>query len=355
MDSGKKLKGRGTSARPDARFLEFVRETYDDGWHQDEEQNKFATELFVDHAKKIITYNQSPDIPFDRSINPYKGCEHGCVYCFARPTHAYLDLSPGLDFESKIFYKPDAAELLNKELAHTSYRVAPIGLGSNTDAYQPVERKLGITRNILKVLEAHQHPVAIITKSALVERDIDILASMAKHNLVKVIVSVTTLDNTLSRTLEPRAASPGRRLKTIRTLSDAGIPTGILFAPLIPVLNDSEMENILSVCSEAGAVSAGYVMLRLPHELKDLFASWLHEYYPLKAEHVMNIIRDLRGGREYQATFGERMTGKGEYATLMSRRFQLSCKQSGLNKNTVGLNTGLFRVPEKSGDQLGLF
>lgn len=354
MTSHKNLKGRGSSENPDSRYVEFIRESVDDGWHEDE-PDKPGTELYVDHARKIITFNQSPDIPFDRSINPYKGCEHGCAYCFARPTHAYLDLSPGLDFETKIFYKPNAAMLLSNELARKNYKVAPIGLGSNTDAYQPVERKLGITRDILKVLQLHHHPVAIITKSSLVERDIDILTQMAQKKLVKVIISVTTLDSTLSRKLEPRAASPSRRLGIIRTLKGAGVPVGILYAPLIPALNDSEMETILSVCAEAGASSAGYVMLRLPHELKTLFSDWLQKHYPLKANHVMNVIRDLRAGKEYQSAFGERMTGKGEFAKLMSQRFALTCKKLGLNKNRAGLQTHLFKVPEKSGDQIALF
>lgn len=347
-------KGRGTGDNPDSRYLEYKRESVDDGWERADE-NRPLTQLFIDHTKKILTYNQSPDVPFDRSINPYKGCEHGCAYCFARPTHAYLDLSPGLDFESRIFYKPDAASLLQNELARSNYTVAPIALGANTDAYQPVERKLQITRDILQVLEQHHHPVAIITKSSLIERDIDILSVMAQDNLVKVIVSVTTLDNKLSSKLEPRAVSPSRRLQTIRTLTDAGIPTGVLFAPLIPTLNDSELEAVLTACAKAGAESAGYVMLRLPHELKQLFYQWLLTHYPLKAEHVMNVVRNLRDGKEYQSQFGERMTGKGEYATLMSQRFSLVCKKTGLNSHTSELDTGKFTIPEKSGDQLALF
>lgn len=355
MATGKPLKGRGTSEKPGARYLQHEREQVDDGWFNEASVEKTATQLFVDHAKTVISFNQSPDVPFDRSINPYKGCEHGCVYCFARPTHAYLDLSPGLDFETKIFYKPDAPVLLAKELAKSSYRAATIALGANTDAYQPVERRLGITREILKVLQQHQHPVAIITKSALVERDLDILAAMAKQELVKVIVSVTTLDNTLSRRLEPRAAAPHRRLQTIHSLVQAGVPTGVLFAPLIPALNDSEMEQVIQACADAGAESASYVMLRLPHELRDLFVNWLATHYPLKAEHVMNVVRDLRGGKAYRADYGQRMTGVGEFAHLMAQRFELACRKAGLNRGYALLNTDLFRVPEKSGDQLGLF
>ncbi len=355
MAASKQLKGRGTRDKPDARYLEHEREQVDDGWFNEQAPSKLATQLFVDHSRTIISYNQSPDVPFDRSINPYKGCEHGCVYCFARPTHAYLDLSPGLDFESKIFYKPDAPALLAKELANKNYRAATLALGSNTDAYQPVERKLGITRQLLEVLKQYQHPVAIITKSALIERDIDILAAMAQSELVKVIVSVTTLDNSLSRRLEPRAAAPQRRLQTISSLAQAGIPTGILFAPLIPALNDSEMENVLQACADAGAESASYVMLRLPHELKDLFQNWLVDHYPLKAEHVMNVVKDLRGGKAYRADYGQRMTGSGEYASLMAQRFELACRKTGLNRGYTSLNSDLFRVPERSGDQLGLF
>ena len=347
-------KGRGAGSNPDSRYVEHKRESLDDGWYQ-EQDNRPVTECLVDKSRKIITYNQSPDVPFDRSINPYKGCEHGCSYCFARPTHAYLDLSPGLDFETKIFYKPDAAVLLEQELSKPGYQVAPIALGANTDAYQPLERKFEITRQILKVLHGYQHPVAIITKSSLIERDIDILSAMARDDLVKVIISVTTLDHELSRKLEPRAVSPTRRLRTITALSDAGIPTGVLFAPLIPALNDSEMETVLSNVSQAGAISASYVMLRLPLELKDIFQQWLQAHYPLKADHIMNVVRDLRGGQEYQAQFGERMRGRGEYATLMAQRFQLSCKNLGLNLNSIEMNTRLFKAPEKSGDQMALF
>jgi DNA repair photolyase len=347
-------KGRGAGSNPDSRYVEHTRESLNDGWLQ-EDPEKPVTELLVDRSRKIITYNQSPDVPFDRSINPYKGCEHGCAYCFARPTHAYLDLSPGLDFETRIFYKPDAATLLQNELAKPGYQVAPVALGANTDAYQPVERGLAITREILKVLKACRHPVAIITKSSLIERDIDILSSMAQDGLVKVIISVTTLDHELSRKLEPRAVSPARRLRTINALSEAGVPTGVLYAPLIPALNDSEMESSLSAVTEAGASSAAYVMLRLPHELKDLFYQWLQTHYPLKADHIMSVVCDLRGGKEYQAQWGERMKGKGEYASLMAQRFQLACKKMELNRKSAELNTGLFSAPEKHSDQMVLF
>ncbi len=350
----KNQKGRGANSNPDSRYVKFQRESIDDGWAE-EAEDRLTTQILVERSRTIITRNQSPDIPFDRSINPYKGCEHGCVYCFARPSHAYLDLSPGLDFESKIFAKPDAPSLLTQELARPTYQVAPVALGVNTDAYQPVERKLKITRGILEVLLAHRHPVSIITKSALIERDIDLLAPMAEQQLVQVIISVTTLDHTLSRRMEPRATAPARRLQLIRTLSEAGIPVGVLFAPVIPALNDSELETVLATVAEAGAVSAGYVMLRLPHEVKDLFQNWLQAQYPLKTEHVMNIIRNLRGGKAYRACFGERMTGTGEFATLIAQRFELACNKNGINQSDIGFDTNLFRVPAKSGDQLALF
>jgi DNA repair photolyase len=354
MISLKNQKGRGANSNPDSRYVEYQREPLDDGWARDTDAN-LVTQVLTDKSRTIITRNQSPDVPFDRSVNPYKGCEHGCVYCFARPSHAYLDLSPGLDFESKIFAKPDAPALLARELAKSGYHVAPIALGVNTDAYQPVERKLEITRGILKVLLAYRHPVSIITKSTLIERDINLLVPMARQHLVQVMISVTTLDNTLSRRMEPRAAAPARRLQIIRTLSEAAIPVGVLFAPVIPALNDSEMETVLSAVADAGAVAAGYVMLRLPHEVKDLFKNWLQTHYPLKAEHVMSIVRSLRGGKMYQARFGERMTGTGEFATLIAKRFELACNKNGLNKAGVELNSNHFSVPVKSGDQLNLF
>jgi len=347
-------KGRGATSNVVRRFSELQREDLDDGWSE-EEQSPIRTELFTDNSRTIITRNQSPDVPFTQSINPYKGCEHGCCYCFARPTHAYLDLSPGLDFESKIFTKPDAAGLLATELGKRNYIPDVIALGANTDAYQPVERQLGITRAILEVLQAHRHPVAIITKSSLIERDIDILAPMAEAGLVKILVSVTTLDRELSRKLEPRAAAPQRRLQTITRLQQAGIPVGILMAPIIPVLNDNELETILSQSAGAGAESAGYVMLRLPHEIKELFQDWLQQHYPLKAEHVMNRVRDLRGGKAYQSTFGERMTGRGQYAELIAQRFSLACNKVGLNREVRELDCSQFQVPPKAGDQMGLF
>jgi DNA repair photolyase len=349
------VKGRGACDNPDPRFAKFAREAFDDGWTDTGQETSVKTQIFTDTSRTIISRNQSPDVPFDRSINPYKGCEHGCAYCFARPTHAYLDLSPGLDFETKIFAKPNAAELLVGELAKPNYQAAPIALGINTDAYQPIERRMGITREVLEVLKAHRHPVSLITKSSLIERDIDLLAPMAERNLVQVAISITSLDNRLSRSLEPRAAAPARRLQTIRALSEAGIPVGVLFAPVIPALNDSEMEAVLSAAAEAGAVSAGYVMLRLPHEVKDLFQAWLQQHTPLKATFVMNLIRDIRGGKAYSARFGERMTGTGQHADMIAQRFRLACKKTGLNSVSMALDNRQFRLPAQVGEQLSLF
>ncbi|MDZ7804571.1 PA0069 family radical SAM protein [Thiohalophilus sp.] len=347
-------KGRGAGSNVVSRFVEHKREVVDDGW-EPTERTPLRTEIFTDNSRTIISHNNSPDVPFTASINPYKGCEHGCSYCFARPTHTYLDLSAGLDFESKIYCKPGAAQLLQTELFRPRYSPQVIALGANTDAYQPVEREMKITRAILEVLKSHHHPVAIITKSALVERDIDLLTPMAEARLVRVFVSVTTLDRDLGRRLEPRAAAPQRRLETVRRLHQAGIPVGVLMAPIIPVLNDNEIEQLLGECAAAGAESAGYVILRLPHEIKDLFVQWLQEHYPLKAEHVMNRIRDLRGGQAYRSEFGERMRGSGQYADLIAKRFALACKKHSLNRRTRELDCSQFRVPPRSGDQMGLF
>lgn len=321
------LKGRGALGNPDNRFDSQTTEAFDDGWDVAASALTPEPELIRDATRRIINTNDSPDVPFDRSINPYRGCEHGCIYCFARPSHAYLGHSAGLDFETKIHFKPDAATLLRRELAAKSYRCAPIALGINTDAYQPVERRLGITRSVLDVLLEFRHPVAIVTKSALIERDIDRLAALAERRLVQVMVSLTTLDLALSRKLEPRAAVPERRLRVIRNLRDGGIPVGVLYAPVIPFLNDAEMERILAAVKEAGAQEVGYVFLRLPHELKGLFAEWLHAHVPLKAEHIMNRIRDSRGGKENDAAFGRRMRGQGQYADLIADRFHLAMKR----------------------------
>lgn len=346
-------KGRGASFSPDNRYSAFSREDIDDGWDNLELPIEApATTLTVDTSRTVISYNDSPDVGFDRSINPYRGCEHGCVYCFARPTHAWLGLSPGLDFETRLFYKPDAPEQLKRELAARAYRCAPIAVGINTDAYQPTERKLGLTRSILEVLVAARHPFSIVTKSALIERDIDLIATAAAHQQAEVAISLTTLDAALARRLEPRAASPARRLETIRTLSQAGIPVTVLIAPLIPVLTDSELETLLEQARAAGAHDAGYVLLRLPHELKDMFRDWLAQHEPLKAEHVMNRLRDCRGGEDYDARFGARMRGTGIFAELLRKRFKLAYQRLGFS-DTPALDCADFTAPDDG--QLRLF
>lgn len=348
-------RGRGTRHNPDNRFHRLAREDIDDGWQNLEQPlEPLTTYLAKDTSRTLISYNQSPDVPFDRSINPYRGCEHGCVYCFARPTHAWLDLSPGLDFETHLFYKQDAAALLRKELSHSRYRCAPIALGINTDAYQPVERRQGITREILQVLSDFQHPCTIVTKSALIERDLDLLVPMASAGLVQVMYSVTTLDNELARSLEPRAAAPHRRLASIRRLSEAGVPVGVLVAPVIPALNDAELERILDASREAGAQAAGYVLLRLPHEVKELFRDWLQAHAPLKAKHVMSLIQQSRGGEDYQAEFGTRMRGTGVFAELLAQRFRVAHRRLGFS-SLQALDTDRFRVPEELRPQLELF
>ncbi len=352
----KPCKGRGAVSNADGRYEPTTHVVEDDGWGVlDVEPPPLKTTVTNEAARTIISRNDSPDIPFDRSINPYRGCEHGCVYCFARPTHAYQGLSPGLDFESRLFAKPNAAKLLAQELRKPGYTCEVMALGSNTDPYQPIERERRITRGLLEVLAEHNHPVAIVTKSALIERDIDVIAEMAQKNLARVYISITTLDKTLARRMEPRAASPQRRLETLRTLHTAGIPVGVLTAPMIPALNDMEMEAILEAAVEAGARSAGYVLMRLPLEIKDLFQEWLIEHYPLKAEHVMSLIRQSHNGKEYDATFGARMRGTGIYADMIENRFHLACKRLGLNQQRSLLDTRQFRVPVRSGDQLALF
>lgn len=349
-------KGRGATGNPDNRFESCSYEVVDDGWGSlDAPVEPLRTQVQLDTARSVIAYNQSPDVPFDRSINPYRGCEHGCVYCFARPTHAYLGLSPGLDFESRLFYKQDAASLLRKELSRPGYRCAPISLGINTDAYQPLERRLRVTRQLLEVLNECRHPVTLVTKSALIERDLDLLADMARQGLVQVMLSITTLNRGLARSLEPRAAAPQRRLDTLKRLSAAGIPAGVLVAPLIPVLTDAELESILNAAHAAGAREAGYVLIRLPHEVKDLFRDWLKAHEPLKAEHVMQRIRDCRGGKEYDARFGARMRGEGVFAELLRQRFRKAYRDLGFAGMTA-LRTEDFKAPGgRDSAQLGLF
>ena len=350
------FKGRGAADQRQGRFEREGRENFDDGWKREgEEAHRLHTEVTLTRARSIISRNDSPDIPFTQSINPYQGCEHGCIYCYARPSHAYLGLSPGLDFETKLFAKANAAELLRVELSHPGYRCESISLGANTDPYQPIERKYGITRGILEVLSACDHPLCIVTKLALVERDLDLLAPMAKKGLVQVFVSIGTLDHELMRRLEPRTSAPKRRLEVLRALSQAGIPCGVLVAPIIPFLNDRDMESVLELSARQGAGIAGYQILRLPHELKDLFKDWLERHQPLKAARIMSQIRQMRGGRENDPRFGKRMSGEGIFAELQEQRFRLACKRYGLNLHGRGeLDTTRFTAPAGTG-QLSLF
>ncbi|NKJ06830.1 MULTISPECIES: PA0069 family radical SAM protein [Rhizobium] len=347
-------RGRGAGLNPSGRFEARQRETFDDGWQTLEELPPFKTEVQVEKPRTAITRNESPDIPFDRSINPYRGCEHGCIYCFARPTHAYMGLSPGLDFEAKLFAKPDAAKLLERELAKPGYKPRVIAIGTNTDPYQPIEKEWRIMRQILEVLNRANHPVAIVTKSALVMRDIDILKDMAAKNLVRVGLSVTTLDRKLARTMEPRAATPPRRLEAIQALSEAGIRTSIMVAPIIPALNDHEIERILDAGKAAGALEASYVILRLPLEVSPLFRDWLLQHYPDRYRHVMSLVRSMRGGKDYDADFGKRMKGAGPYAWQISRRFEMATRRLDLTRRNIALRDDLFVPPDGSGVQLSL-
>jgi DNA repair photolyase len=337
-------RGRAATGNPVNRFHSVHSEAIDDGWAGEEAQPRLATTLGVDRSRSVISYNRSPDVPFDRSINPYRGCEHGCIYCFARPTHAWLDLSPGLDFETRLFYKPDAAGQLRTELARPRYRCAPLAVGANTDAYQPVERRLQLTRAILEVLAETAHPCVIITKSSLIERDLDLLARLAQQGLVQVRVSLTTLDRELARRMEPRAAAPQRRLEVIRRLQAAGVPVGVLAAPVVPVLTAPELERLLAAAREAGADSAGYILMRLPHEVKSLFRDWLEAHYPQRAAHVMNAVRDTRGGRENDPRFGKRQSGSGVLAAMIADRFRLAVRRLGFPGHGE-LNCGAFRPP----------
>jgi DNA repair photolyase len=348
-------RGRGAVSNASGRYEPLKREIEDDGWGSSEDLPPFKTEVTVEKARTAITRNDSPDISFDRSLNPYRGCEHGCVYCFARPTHAYMGLSPGLDFESKLFVKPDLPALLERELAAPSYRPRTMAIGTNTDPYQPIERKYRVMRGLLEVLARSQHPVGIVTKSALVTRDIDLLQPMAARGLAKVAISVTTLDRKLARALEPRAATPERRLATIRELSQAGIPVTVLVAPVIPGINDAEIDAILEAAHAAGAREAGYVMLRLPLEIRDLFREWLLENAPGKLRHVMSLVRSTRGGKDYDATWGKRMTGQGPYAWMTGRRFEMAADRIGFNRKRTKLRTDLFQPPVLPGGQLNLF
>lgn len=348
-------RGRGTLSNASGRYEPIARIAFDDGWQSLEDLPPFKTSVQVDATRKIITRNESPDISFDRSINPYRGCEHGCVYCFARPTHSYLGLSAGLDFETKLFAKPDAPELLEKELAAPGYSPRTIAIGTNTDPYQPIEKKYEIMRRILEVLERAGHPVGIVTKSALITRDIDILSRMAERNLVKVAISVTTLDPAIARTMEPRAATPSRRLEALRQLSEGGVPTSVMVAPVIPAINDAEIERILDAAALAGVKGAGYVLLRLPLEVRDLFKEWLMANFPDRYRHVFKLIRDMRGGKDYDAVWGKRMTGTGPYAWMIGRRFEAACEKRGLNVSRTKLTTEHFQKPARGTEQLSLF
>ena len=348
-------KGRGTISNRTGRFETETRVSVLDEWPGDgEPPPPLRTTLSVDSVRRVITYNESPDIPFDRSINPYRGCEHGCVYCFARPTHAYYGLSPGLDFESKLFYKPDAPDILRRELRNPKYSVAPIALGTNTDPYQPIDRDIGLTRDILSVLRDFRHPVTIVTKSNAILRDVDILSELAAQNMASVCISVTTLDRRLARLMEPRAPTPARRVETIRALNAAGIPTAALVAPIVPAINDMDLDRIVDAVADAKAVSAGYVMLRLPLEIADLFEEWLETHFPDRRRRVMSLIRQTREGAVYRAQWGKRMTGTGPYADLVRQRFALALKRNGLRRRTLSLDTSRFRPPPAPGDQLSL-
>ncbi|MGL5445692.1 MAG: PA0069 family radical SAM protein [Rhabdaerophilum sp.] len=346
---------RGSITNLAGRYEREVREIFNDGWSEEDVPPPLKTETSIEQARTIITRNQSPDIPFDRSINPYRGCEHGCSYCYARPSHAYLGLSPGLDFETKLTAKPNAAALLERELAAPNYQPRPIALGTNTDPYQPIEREHRITRSILEVLSRFNHPVTIVTKNTLVTRDIDILAPMAERGLVRVALSLTTLDRNLARAMEPRATTPMRRVEAMRTLVQAGIPVSVMTAPIIPALNDHEIESLLEASHAAGATGAGYVLLRLPLELRDLFREWLLAHYPGKLRHVMSMVQSTRGGRDYVADFATRHKGTGLYAELIGKRHRLACARLGLGKRYQKLRTDLFTPPVLQGQQMNLF
>lgn len=355
-DYGSPHKGRGATRNPEGRFEQDRREAFDDGWGAplEQEPGRPRTIVTPEHVKSILSRNDSPDIPFTLSINPYRGCEHGCIYCYARPSHAYLNLSPGIDFETRLFAKVNAAQRLREELARPGYVCSTITIGANTDPYQPAEREWGVTRSILQVVAQCNQPIGIITKNALVERDLDILAPLAEKGLVSVFISVTTLDHELARRMEPRASAPARRIEAIRRVARAGVPVGVMVAPIVPFLTDAATEQILAAAHDAGARSAGYVLLRLPFEVKDLFKDWLMHHYPLKAAHVMSRVKQMRGGRENDPQFGSRMRGSGEFAELLRLRFETACRKLGLNAHRRVLDVTQFRRP-RPGGQLNLF
>lgn len=353
------IKNRGAISNPTGRYEDNRREDFDDGWdHVEDEEfiSTLRTTVLIDSAKTVITRNKSPDLGFEQSINPYRGCEHGCIYCYARPSHGYMNLSSGLDFETKIFYKPDAAKVLETELCKPSYICKTIMFGANTDPYQPLERKLKTSRSILEVLNRFNHPVSVITKNSMIERDIDILSDMAQRNLARVALSITSLSNDLKNIMEPRTSAPKARIAVVRKLAEAGIPVSVMVAPIIPMINDFELEKILEAIKDAGAEHVGYVLIRLPHEVKDLFKEWLEKHFPDRASHVMSIIKQMRGGKEYDATFGKRFRGEGEFANLLETRFTIACKRLGLNqKSYPALDKTKFKAPRQFSPQLDLF
>lgn len=353
------LKGRGAASNPEGRFESIRHHAEDDGWQSlllDEQAPRPRTEVTEERARSVITRNDSPDIHFNQALNPYRGCEHGCIYCFARPSHSYINLSPGLDFETKLRAKSNLAEVLRHELARPSYTVSPINIGSNTDPYQPIERRWKLTRTALELLAECRHPCTIVTKNAMVERDIDILAPMARENLVQVVVSINSLDNHLAAKLEPRASAPHRRIQAVRTLRQAGIPVGVLVAPIIPALNDRDMEAVLEQAADAGATCAGYTTLRLPYELKALFREWLALHVPQRAAHVMSLLQQMHGGRDYDSDFTTRMSGQGVFAELIRRRFDVACRKHGFGRaRELRLDTTRFMPPRRPSPQGQLF
>ncbi len=355
MVSFSRTPGRAALNNPSGRFEPYGREEVDDGWDRDEELPPLRTEVAEEAPKRIITKNRSPDISFNRSINPYRGCEHGCIYCFARSTHEYLGYSPGLDFETRLVAKPSAPELLDRELRAKAYVPEEIAMGTNTDPYQPIEKERRIMRRVLEVLQAHRHPVAVVTKGTLIERDIDILGEMGRAGLARVGISVTTLDAGLARKMEPRVPSPARRLATIRRLTEAGCPVRVMAAPMVPALTDHELEAILQAGRDAGAVAAGWIMLRLPHGVSDLFRDWLEEHFPDRAGRVMGRVRELHGGKDYDPDWGKRLTGEGLFAEMVKQRFEVARRRLGLARELPPLRCDLFRVPPRAGDQLSLF
>lgn len=348
-------RGRAAQTNATNRFERLVTQAIDDGWARDEDLPPLRTQVSDERPRRVISRNTSPDLSFDRSINPYRGCEHGCIYCYARPSHAYLGLSPGLDFETRLIARPEAPRVLTRELAARSYVPDVIAIGTNTDPYQPIEKDRGIMRAILQVLADHNHPVAIVTKGSLIERDVDILAPMAEKGLVRVGLSITSLDPKVARAMEPRVPGPARKLRTVRVLSEAGIPVRLMVSPVVPALTDHELERILEAGAAVGAIAASSIVLRLPREVSDLFQEWLWEAFPDRAARVMGRVRELHGGQDYDPAFGQRMTGQGEWAKVIKQRFDLACKRLGLDQRPPALRTDLFKVPPKAGDQMDLF